>query len=102
MPPTFFPDMREGDGLVLINDPYQDHKHATLGRSTITNGTHIPATHTKLVHWNAQGAITKTFAIKTAIVQDDLDIVVIKDTRYKHKLDDLGLVGLFHIGNWNS
>ena len=33
-----------------------------------------------------QGAITKTSAIKTAIVQDDLDIVMIQDTRYKHRL----------------
>ena len=38
---------------------------------------------------NAQGAITKTSAIKTAIVQDDLDIVMIQDTRYKRRLDDL-------------
>ena len=58
--------MREGDGLVLNNDPYHDHKHYTSGRSTITNGTHIAATHIKLVHWNAQGAITKTSATKTS------------------------------------
>ena len=42
-----------------------------------------------MVHWNAQGAITMTSAIKTAIVQDDLDIVMIQDTRYKRRLDDL-------------
>ena len=87
--PNSFPDMREGDGLVLNNDPYQDDTHSTLGRSTITNGTHRAATHIKRVHWNAQGAITKTSAIKTAIVQDDLDIVMIQDTRYKRRLSDL-------------
>ena len=87
--PNYFSDMREGDGLVLNNDPYQDHKHSTSGQSTITNGTHRAATHIKLVHWNAQGAITKTSAIKTAIVQDDLDIVMIQDTQYKRRLDDL-------------
>ena len=70
--------------LVLNNDPYQDNTHSTSGRSTTTNGTHI-----KLAHWNAQGAITNTSANKTAIVQDDLDIVMIQDTRYKRRLDDL-------------
>ena len=53
------------------------------------NGTRRSDTHIKLVDWNAQGEITKTSAIKTAIVQDDLDIVMIQDTRYKHRLDDL-------------
>ena len=81
--------MREGHGLVLTNEPYQVHKHSTSGRSTITNETHRAATHIKLVHWNAQRAITKTSAIKTAIVQDDLDIVMIQDTRYKRRLYDL-------------
>ena len=33
--------------------------------------------------------IPKVSAIKTVIVQDDLDIVMIQDTRYKHRLDDL-------------
>ena len=33
-----------------------------------------------IVHWNAQGANQKTSAIKTAILQDDLDIVMIQDT----------------------
>ena len=84
-----FSDMREGDGLVLNNDPYQDHTHSTSGRSTTTNETHRAATHIKQVHWNAQGAITKTSAIKTVIVQDDLNIVMIQDTRYKRRLDDL-------------
>ena len=46
-------------------------------------------THINLVHWNAQGAIPKTSAIKTSIVQDDIDIVMIQDTRYEHRLDDL-------------
>ena len=41
------------------------------------------------MNWNAQGAITKTSAIKTAIVQDDRDIVVIQCTRYKRRLYDL-------------
>ena len=81
--------MREGDGLVLNNDPYQGHSPSTSGRSTTTNGTHRAATHIKLVHWNAQGAITKPSAIKTAIVQDDRDIVMIHDTRYKRRQDDL-------------
>ena len=77
--------MREGDGTCS----YQDHTHSTSGRSTTTNGTYRAATHIKPEHWNAQGEITKTSAIKTAIVQDDLDIVMIQDTRYKHILDDL-------------
>ena len=81
--------MRESDGLVLNNGPYRDHKHSTSGRSTITNGTHRAATQIKLVQWNAQGAITKTSAIKTTIVQYDLDIVMMQDTRYKRRLDDL-------------
>ena len=81
--------MREGDGLVLNNDPYQDHTHSTSGRSTTTNGTHRPATHIKQVRWNAQGTITKTSEIKTAIVQDDLGIVMIQDTRYQRRMDDL-------------
>ena len=86
--PNSFSDMREGDGLVLNNYPYQDHTHSTSGQSTRTNGSHRAATHIKLVHWNAQGEITKTSAINTAIVQDDLDIVIIQDTRYKRRLDD--------------
>ena len=63
--------------------------HITSGRSTTTNILQIAATHIKLVHWNAQGAITKTSAIKTAIVQDDLDIVMIQDTRYNCRRDEL-------------
>ena len=51
--------------------------------------THRAATHIKLVHWNAQGTIKKTSAIKKSIVQDDLDIVMIQDTRYTRRLDDL-------------
>ena len=58
--PNSFSDMREGDGLVLNNDPYQGHSPSTSGRSTTTNETHRAATHIKLVHWNAQGAITNT------------------------------------------
>ena len=65
--------MREGNGLVLNNDP-GSHTFTT------TNGTYSEATHIKLVHWNAQGSITKASAIKIAIVQDDLDIVMIQDT----------------------
>ena len=40
-----------------------------------------------IVHWNAQGANQKTSAIKTAILLDDLDIVMIQDTRYKPRKD---------------
>ena len=80
--------MHEGDILVLNND--QGHSPSTsVRRSTTTNGSHRAATHIKLVHWNTQETITKTSAIKTAIVQDDLDIVMIQDTRYKRRLDDL-------------
>ena len=60
--------------------------------STDTNVFSSPPGQTnyiKLVHWNAQGAITKTSAIKTAIVQDAIDIVMIQCTRYKRRLDDL-------------
>ena len=80
---------REGDGLVLNNEPYHGHTPSTSGRSTTTNGTHRAATHINRVHWNAQGAITKTSAIKTAIIQHGLDIVMIQDTRYKRRLNDL-------------
>ena len=41
----------------------------------------------RMVHWNAQGANQKTSAIKTAILQDELDIVMIQDTRYKPRKD---------------
>ena len=81
--------MREGDGVVINNDPYQGHSPSTSERSTTTNGTHRAITHINLVYWNTQGAITKTSAMKTAIVQDDLDIVVIQDIRYKRRLDNL-------------
>ena len=47
------------------------------------------ANYIQVVHWNAQGAISKSSAIKSAIVQDDIDIVMIQDTRYKRRLDDL-------------
>ena len=57
--------------------------------STTPIGTRRSDTHIKLVHWIAQGAITTTFAIKTAYVQDELDIVMIQDTRHKLRLDDL-------------
>ena len=71
--------MREGDGVVINNASYQGHPPSTSGRSTTTNGT----------HWNAQEAITNISAIKTVIAQDDLDIMMIQDTRYKRRLDDL-------------
>ena len=64
--------------LLLPNDPQLQTEH-----------TEQLPTSSKLVHWKAQGAITKTSAIKTDIVQDDLDIVMIQDTIYKHRLDDL-------------
>ena len=60
--------------------------HVQTG-ATMSSPTGPP--NNKLLHWNVQGAITKTFVIKTAIVQDDLDIVMIQDTRYKRRLDDL-------------
>ena len=41
-----------------------------------------------IVHWNAQGANQKTSVIKNAILQDDLDIVMIQGTRYKPRKDD--------------
>ena len=81
--------MREGIGVVINNNPYQGHSPFTSRQSTTINGTHRAVAHIKLVHWNAQGEITKTPAIKTAIVQDDLDIVTIQDTKYKRRLDDL-------------
>ena len=68
------------------NGPFQGHNVQTRPTKSTTKG---PTNYIKLVHWNAQGAITKTSAIKTAIVQDDIDIVMIQDTRYKRRLDDL-------------
>ena len=86
--PKFF-CRHEGDGVVINNDRYQGHSPSTSERYTTTNGTHIAVNHLKLVHWNAQGTFTKTYANKTAIVQDNLDIVMIQDTRFKRRLDDL-------------
>ena len=66
----------------------------TLIRATLLLLQNDPEQQTELTEqlptssWNAQGAITKTSAIKTAIVQDDLDILMIQDTRYKRRLDD--------------
>ena len=68
------------------NGPFQGHHVQTSSTASATNG---PTKYIKLVHWNAQGAIAKTSAIKTAIVQDDIDIVMIQDTRYKRRLDEL-------------
>ena len=59
--------MREGDGVVLNNVHYTSSPSSILGQS---HGTYRAANHIKLVHWNAQGAITKTSAIKTAIMLD--------------------------------
>ena len=61
--------------LLLQDNPQQQTEHTKQ----------LP----KLVHWNAQGAITETSAIKIAIVQDGLDIMMIQDTRCKRRLDDL-------------
>ena len=69
------------------NGPFQGH-HVIPVTNTLISPTGRPKT-TRLVHWNAQGAISKTSAIKTAIVQDDIDIVMIQDTRYKRRPDDL-------------
>ena len=46
----------------------------------------------------------ETSAIKTAIVQDDLDIVIIHETRYKRRLDGIKdilclVVLLFYMSN---
>ena len=68
-----------------LESPHSFHR----SRKANNNNMHRVATHIKLVYWNAQGTITKTCVIKTAIVQDDLDIVMIQDTRYKCRLDDL-------------
>ena len=68
---------KNGISQFLNSDPYQGNSPSTSERSTTTIGTHGAVTHIKLVHWNAQVAITKT----SAIVQDDLDIVMIQDTR---------------------
>ena len=73
------------------NGPFQGH-HGCTTVKPVTN-TLISSTgranYIKLVHWNAQGAISKTSAIQTTIVQDDIDIVMIQDTRYKRRPDDL-------------
>ena len=73
------------------NGPFQGH-HGCTTVNPVTN-TLISSTgranYIKLVHWNAQGAISKTSAIQTTIVQDDIDIVMIQDTRYKRRPDDL-------------
>ena len=53
------PNMREDNGLVQNNDPFQGHSPSTSELSTTTNGTQRAATHTKLEHWNAHGEITK-------------------------------------------
>ena len=73
------------------NGPFQGH-HVCTTIKPVTNTLISPtgrANYIKLVHWNAQGAISKTSAIQTTIVQDDIDIVMIQDTRYKRRPDDL-------------
>ena len=73
------------------NGPFQGH-HGCTTVKTVTNtliSSTCRANYIKLVHWNAQGAISKTSAIQTTIVQDDIDIVMIQDTRYKRRPDDL-------------
>ena len=77
-------DMREGDGLVLNNDLYQGNTPSTSGRSTTTNGTHRAATHIKLVHWNEQ--LQRPLQSRQPSY---IDIVMIQDTRYNCRLDDL-------------
>ena len=76
------------------NGPFQDNggSQPVCPDNGPFHGNHVkPVTNTvisptgranyiKLVHWNAQGAISKTSAIKTVIVQDDIDIVMIQDT----------------------
>ena len=73
------------------NGPFQGHHGCTTVKSvtnTLLSSTGR-ANYIKLVHWNAQGAISKTSAIQTTIVQDDIDIVMIQDTRYRRRPDDL-------------
>ena len=74
-----FQDNSGSQSVCPDNGPFQGN-HV----QPVTNNVFSPtgrAIYIKLVHWNAQGAITKTSVIKTAIVQDDLDIVMIQDTR---------------------
>ena len=66
----------------------------------LSTETHRSDTHINLVHWDAQGIGTKTSAVKTAIVQDDLNIVMIQDTRCKHRLDDLPNLRIQGIEQW--
>ena len=68
------------------NGPFHGNHVQTGATMSAPKGT---TNYITLVHWNAQGAIIKTSAIETTIVQDDLDIVMIQDTRYKSRLDDL-------------
>ena len=90
-----FQDHRCSHPISSSNGPIQDkscsHTVCVVGKGPF-QGHHVkPVTNTlisptgranyiKLVHWNAQGAISKTSAIKTTIVQDDIDIVMIQDT----------------------
>ena len=79
--------MPEGDGLVLNNDLIRVTHILLQGNPRQQTGhtEHLPTSSWYI----AQGAITKTCAIKTVIVQDDLDIVMIQDTRYQRRMDDL-------------
>ena len=94
--------VQTGDTVVSPKGPFQDHSCSPTVRSendpfqghhvqtaTAASETKDHTNYIKLVHWNAQGAIAKTSAIKTAIVQDAIDIVMIQDTRYKRRRDGL-------------
>ena len=49
----------------------------------------MPSGTIKIVHWNAEGANRKTAVIQAAILQDELDILMIQDTRYQPRPDGL-------------
>ena len=78
--PNFISGVREGDGVVSSNGPYHGHSPYISRRSTTTNGTNRAATHYKLCKHKKQ---LKYLSNKTAIVEDDLDIMMLQDTRYK-------------------
>ena len=89
-----FQDHSGSQYVSLVNGPFQGHSGSqpVCPNNSPFQCNHVkPVTNTliyptgranyiKLVHWNAQGAISKTSAIKTTIVQDDIDIVMIQDT----------------------
>ena len=43
----------------------------------------------KVVYWNAQGANSKRSMIQHTVVTDDIDVVMLQDTRFKVRDDGL-------------